>query len=163
MAGVVPQVAVVTDTDAGSNVNPARLGVMVKDCPNDTPLNVYRPFTSVTAVAVPAPDNVTVTPASAPSSRSRTRPEMAGAQAAVKSADRSVVRLAKDVEAGVNAYPVADGVTVKFPPIARFPRRVAPVRRGRRGVERAARERHGDVGQPGASGVAHRSRDRERG
>ena len=123
VAGVVPQVAVVTGTDAGSNVNPARLGAIVKDCPNDTPLNAYRPFTSVTAVAVPAPDNVTVTPASAPSSRSRTRPEMAGAQAAVKSADWSVVMLAKDVEAGVNAYPVADGVTVKFPPIARFPRR----------------------------------------
>ncbi len=112
----------VTDTDAGSKVNPAWLGVIVKGCPNGTPLKVYRPFTSVTAVAACAPDNVTVTPASAPSSRSRTRPEMAGAQAAVKSATWFVVRLAKDVEVGVNAYPVADGVTVKLPPAGRFPR-----------------------------------------
>ena len=39
-AGDVPQVVVVIGTEACSNVNPARLGVIVNGCPSDTPLNV---------------------------------------------------------------------------------------------------------------------------
>ena len=47
---------------------------------------------------------------------------MAGTQTAAKSADWSVVTLDREVDEGVNAYPVADGVTVKLPPGGRLPR-----------------------------------------
>jgi hypothetical protein len=75
------------------------------------PVNVYRPSTSVTAVAPPGV-SVIVTLGTAPSRRSRTRPETSVRQLAAKSATWLADRFENVVLGGVNVAAVSDGVTV---------------------------------------------------